>query len=333
MQAKDLMTATVVTVEPETHVDRIAEILLAHRISAVPVVDSRGAPIGMVSEGDLIGRDDADRDARRSWWLGLLTDNERPSPEALEPDGKAARDVMTAPVITVTETAEAAEIARLLTAHRIKRVPVVRDDVIQGIVSRTDLLRALVPGPAAREEKPMGAFSRLLAGIDEHFHHDDGGSDGPSPGGAPAEARGDQAVNATEFRSLVESFRHHQAEREEERTRAMAEQRKAKVRDLIDHHVDDGYWQGLMHQAREAAERGEQEFMLLRFPSQLCSDGGRAVNVPLPDWPKTLRGEAAEVYLRWEHDLKPHGFHLQARVLDYPGGYPGDIGLVLVWGD
>jgi len=72
--------------------------------------------------------------------------------------------------------------------------------------------------------------------------------------------------------------------------------------------------------------------MLLRLPSQLCSDGDRAVNAPRADWPKTLRGEAAEIYLRWERDLKPHGFGISARVLDFPGGMPGDIGLFLVWG-
>ena len=87
-----------------------------------------------------------------------------------------------------------------------------------------------------------------------------------------------------------------------------------------------------MHGAREAAEHGEKEVMLLRVPSDLCTDQGRAINGPLPDWPKTLRGEAAEIYLRWEHDLKPQGFHLTARVLDFPGDKPGDIGLFLIWG-
>jgi hypothetical protein len=72
--------------------------------------------------------------------------------------------------------------------------------------------------------------------------------------------------------------------------------------------------------------------MLLRFPSQLCSDGGRAINAPDPDRPATLRGEAAEIYLRWNRDLKPSGFHFTARVVDYPDGIPGDIGLFLVWG-
>ena len=72
--------------------------------------------------------------------------------------------------------------------------------------------------------------------------------------------------------------------------------------------------------------------MLLRFPSALCSDGGRAINVFEPGWPATLSGEPAEIYLRWEHELKPRGFHLTARVLDFPGGLLGDIGLFLVWG-
>jgi hypothetical protein len=58
----------------------------------------------------------------------------------------------------------------------------------------------------------------------------------------------------------------------------------------------------------------------------------RAVSAPRADWPNTLRGEAAEINLRWEHDLKPHGFGISARVLDFPEGMPGDIGLFLLWG-
>jgi hypothetical protein len=63
-----------------------------------------------------------------------------------------------------------------------------------------------------------------------------------------------------------------------------------------------------LHNARQAAEHGQKELMLLHFPSQLCSDGGRAINAVEPNWPRSLRGEAAEIYLRWERDLKPHGF-------------------------
>jgi hypothetical protein len=104
------------------------------------------------------------------------------------------------------------------------------------------------------------------------------------------------------------------------------------VAELIEHHISNENWRGLMHQARQAAERGEKEFLLLRFPSQLCSDAGRSINAGEPNWPTTLRGEAAEIYLGWERDLKRHGFRLSARVLEFPGGMPGDIGLFLSWG-
>ena len=72
--------------------------------------------------------------------------------------------------------------------------------------------------------------------------------------------------------------------------------------------------------------------MILRFPGDLCSDGGRAINVPEPDSQATLRGEPAEAYLRYERELKPLGFHLIARVLDFPNGFIGDVGLFLHWG-
>ena len=88
------------------------------------------------------------------------------------------------------------------------------------------------------------------------------------------------------------------------------------------------------HAPAGARSRGlrRKELLLLRFPHDLCSDGGRAINAPEPDWPSTLRGEAAEVYLRWQRELKPQGFQLAARILDFPGGLIGDVGLFLVWG-
>ena len=126
-------------------------------------------------------------------------------------------------------------------------------------------------------------------------------------------------------------FARHQAEATEAARRAEAAHRQERVKQLVAEHVRDERWNALLHGAREAAERGEEEFLLLRFPSDLCVDQGRAINASLPDWPKTLRGEAAEIYLHWERELKPRGFHLMARVLDYPNGMPGDIGLFLGW--
>ena len=146
MKARDVMTSAVVSVSSETPISEIAKILHDHGISAVPVVDKVGAPIGMVSEGDLIGRDEGDRAARRDWWLALLAEGGTLSADflaSLHTPERRAQDVMATPVVTVVEETEVAEIARLLTAHRIKRVPVLRDGRIVGVVSRADLLRTI----------------------------------------------------------------------------------------------------------------------------------------------------------------------------------------------
>ena len=153
MNARDVMTKAVVSVHPGTPVREIARLLLDKGISAVPVVDNDGAPIGMVSEGDLIRPDQAAREARREWWLEMLAEGEQLSPEFLawvHSQKRAARAIMSAPVITVSESAEVGEIARLLVAHRIKRVPVVRDGRVIGIVAREDLLRTLLPSKPDR---------------------------------------------------------------------------------------------------------------------------------------------------------------------------------------
>jgi CBS domain-containing protein len=145
MKARDVMTTAVSSVSPDTPIGEIAKMLRDRGISAVPVVDESGTAIGMVSEGDLIGRDEADREARRDWWLTLLAEGETLNTDFLawlRPPQRRARDVMTAPVVTVGEETELREVARLLTAYRIKRVPVLRDGRIVGIVSRADLVRA-----------------------------------------------------------------------------------------------------------------------------------------------------------------------------------------------
>jgi CBS domain-containing protein len=153
MKARDVMTSAVVSVSPETPTSEIAKILRDHAISAMPVVDEAGAPIGMVSEGDLIGRDESERQARLDWWLTLLAEGERLSEDflaSLRTSECRASDIMSAPVITVAEETDITEIARLLTTHNIKRVPVLRDSRIVGIVSRADLVRALAAGPTER---------------------------------------------------------------------------------------------------------------------------------------------------------------------------------------
>ena len=92
-------------------------------------------------------------------------------------------------------------------------------------------------------------------------------------------------------------------------------------------------WRDLLDHAALAARSGERELMLLRFPSDLCTDGGRKIDVAEKGWEETLRGEAADIFSRWRGDLKPQGFGLSARVVSYDEGILGDIGLYLTWGE
>jgi CBS-domain-containing membrane protein len=106
MNARDVMTREVVSVTPDTPMQQIAALLLEKGISAVPVVDNSGAPIGIVSEGDLIGRREAEREARQDWWLTTLAEGEAVNPEflaSLRLNYPTARDVMSAPVTASTK--------------------------------------------------------------------------------------------------------------------------------------------------------------------------------------------------------------------------------------
>ncbi|MGH7369638.1 MAG: CBS domain-containing protein [Candidatus Methylomirabilaceae bacterium] len=149
MKAKDIMTTKVVAVGPEMPVNAVAALLLDRHISAVPVIDDERRLLGIVSEGDLMRRGEAA--PRRSWWLTLFGEAEEMAREFVKTHGLRAKDVMTREVVTVTEGTSVADIAAVLEARGFKRVPVVRDGRLVGIVSRADLLRAM----AARGIKPM----------------------------------------------------------------------------------------------------------------------------------------------------------------------------------
>jgi CBS domain-containing protein len=144
MQAKDVMTKQVVTAGVDTPVAELAQQLVRHRVSAVPIVDADGRLIGIVSEGDLMRRPETGGARHRSWWLAMFAVPEERAREYIKAHGGSARDVMTRDVVTVTEDASLEEIAALLEEHRIKRVPVIREGRLIGIVSRADLLHGIV---------------------------------------------------------------------------------------------------------------------------------------------------------------------------------------------
>jgi len=127
-----------------------------------------------------------------------------------------------------------------------------------------------------------------------------------------------------EAAKAAEEVRHMQ-EQEEKQKAVMAEFHKPPER------TADQLMQLVMGLVSHAAESGQSEVQVYRFPNALCSDGGRRINNAEPDWPASLEGRPKLAYEFWHDHLRPLGFGLKAEVLEYPGGKPGDIGFFLTW--
>lgn len=143
MHAVDVMTREVITVSPQTPVQEIVNLMLRNRISAAPVVDDAGKVVGMVSEGDLMHRAENQTDRRDSWWLTALFSARNDAAQYVKSHGQRAKDVMTRDLVSVEEDTPLYKIAQTLEKHHIKRVPVLREGKLVGIVSRSNLLHGL----------------------------------------------------------------------------------------------------------------------------------------------------------------------------------------------
>lgn len=142
MNAGDVMTPDVITVRPETPLDQVVALMLEHGISGLPVLDG-DALVGIVSEGDLLRRVELGTAQARSHLLEVLATAGSLAAEYARTHGRRAAEVMTRNVVTVNETTPLQDVARLMEARRVKRLPVLRDGKLVGIVSRANLLRAL----------------------------------------------------------------------------------------------------------------------------------------------------------------------------------------------
>ena len=89
--------------------------------------------------------------------------------------------------------------------------------------------------------------------------------------------------------------------------------------------------QSFLSRVKAAATRGETEMMVMRFPSALCADRGRALNNSEPEWPDTLVGQPRQFYEIWKERLEPAGYRLKAMIVEWPNGFPGDVGLFVAW--
>jgi CBS domain-containing protein len=151
MDAKDVMTRNVVTVTSATAVEDVARLLFEHRISALPVLDE-GRLVGIISEADLLHRYEIGTDCAESndpWWIRVFSADRSPE-DYVKSHALRACDMMTREVITVAPATPLAEIATLIEKRRIKRLPVLEEGRLIGIVSRSDLVRALLAQKQSR---------------------------------------------------------------------------------------------------------------------------------------------------------------------------------------
>jgi CBS domain-containing protein len=143
MKAVDVMVRDVVTVTPDTDVAEAVRLLGEHDVSALPVVDEDGTDVGIISEGDLLRREEIGTEKQRPWWIEAVTPAATLAHEFAKSHGQRVEEVMSTEVVSASEDTPLDEIATLLEKHRIKRVPIIKEGKLVGIVSRSNLIQAL----------------------------------------------------------------------------------------------------------------------------------------------------------------------------------------------
>lgn len=170
MKAMDVMVRDVVTVKADDSVADAARLLADHDISALPVVDEAGAVIGVISEADLMRREEIGTEKHRPWWLEAMTPGATLAGEFAKAHGHKVGEIMSDTVISASEETPVGEIANLLEKHRIKRVPILRDGRLVGVVSRSNLIQALASShvPASNDVRSDRSIRlELLDRLDE----------------------------------------------------------------------------------------------------------------------------------------------------------------------
>jgi len=167
MQARDVMVTPVVTVKPTASVQEVARQFLERQISAAPVMDDKGQLVGIISEGDLLHRVEAGTERRRSWWLRALTEADTLASEYIKAHGRKVSDVMTHSVITAAPETPLHEIATLMEKNAIKRLPIMENGQLVGVVSRANLLQAVASARQQLEATPSDKAirDRILASL------------------------------------------------------------------------------------------------------------------------------------------------------------------------
>ena len=168
MQVRDVMTQNVISIAANQTILKAARLMLQNDISGLPVVDAQGVLVGMVTEGDFLRRDELGTERRRPKWLEFLLGPGRIAEEYVRASGRKVEDVMTCDPVTVAEDDTLETVVELMERRRIKRLPVLRDGKMVGIVSRANLMHALV-SLARSTETPAGGDSAIRERMLEAF--------------------------------------------------------------------------------------------------------------------------------------------------------------------
>jgi CBS domain-containing protein len=160
MIVADVMTRNCITIAPDSTVEEAVNLMLSRHISGLFVVDRTGELVGVVTEGDLLRRDELGTERSRPWWLRLLASPARQAADFTQANGRHVRDVMTEEVLTVAQDAPLEEVVAIMENHRIKRLPVTADGKVVAVVSRADLLRALIG--RVRNAEPLATDDRTI---------------------------------------------------------------------------------------------------------------------------------------------------------------------------
>lgn len=168
MQARDVMTQPVLSVEPDAPITQAIRLMLQHRISGLPVIDQSGQLVGLVTEGDFLRRAESGTQRTRPRWIEFLIGPGALAEQYARAHGRKVSEVMTADVKTATEDTPLEAIVAMMERHRIKRVPILRDDKPVGIVTRANLLHVLAS--LTHDMKPSAAGDteireKILAGL------------------------------------------------------------------------------------------------------------------------------------------------------------------------
>jgi CBS domain-containing protein len=158
MRAHQIMTRPVITVTPETSIVEAANIMLQKHVSGLPVIDATGKLVGIVSEGDFIRRSEIGTQRKRGRWLRFILGPGKSASDFVHEHGRKISEVMTRSPLTIADDTALAEIVELMEKNNVKRLPVIRADMVVGIVSRANLLQAVaslareVPDPTADDD-------------------------------------------------------------------------------------------------------------------------------------------------------------------------------------